>query len=38
MSKLADWIGVESAPLLDVEITAVSSIEGAEESSVGVCS
>jgi UDP-3-O-[3-hydroxymyristoyl] glucosamine N-acyltransferase len=33
MSKVADWIGV-SAPLLDVEITAVSNIEGADESSV----
>src|SRR5271170_6389636 len=33
MSKVADWIGV-SAPLLDVEITAVSNIEGAGESSV----
>ena len=28
MSKVADWIGV-SAPLLDVEITEVSNIEGA---------
>jgi len=33
MSKVADWIGV-GAPLLDVEITAVSNIEGAGESSV----
>jgi UDP-3-O-[3-hydroxymyristoyl] glucosamine N-acyltransferase len=33
MSKVADWIGV-SAPLLDVEINAVSNIEGAGESSV----
>jgi UDP-3-O-[3-hydroxymyristoyl] glucosamine N-acyltransferase len=33
MSKVADWIGV-SAPLLDVEITAVSNIEEAGESSV----
>jgi UDP-3-O-[3-hydroxymyristoyl] glucosamine N-acyltransferase len=33
MSKVADWIGV-SAPLLDVEIKAVSNIEGAGESSV----
>ena len=33
MSKVADWIGV-SAPLLDVEITEVSSIEAACESSV----
>jgi UDP-3-O-[3-hydroxymyristoyl] glucosamine N-acyltransferase len=33
MSKVADWIGV-SAPLLDVEITAVSNIEGAGENSV----
>ena len=33
MSKVADWIGV-SAPLLDVEITEVSSIEEAGASSV----
>src|SRR5580704_14174007 len=33
MSKVADWIGV-SAPLLDVEITEVSNIEGAGASSV----
>jgi UDP-3-O-[3-hydroxymyristoyl] glucosamine N-acyltransferase len=33
MSKVADWIGV-SAPLLDVEITEVSSIEAAGERSV----
>jgi UDP-3-O-[3-hydroxymyristoyl] glucosamine N-acyltransferase len=33
MSKVADWIGV-SAPLLDVEITEVSSIEGAGAGSV----
>ena len=33
MSKVADWIGV-SAPLLDVEITEVSSIEAAGASSV----
>lgn len=33
MSKVADWIGV-SAPLLDVEITDVSSIEGANQGSV----
>jgi UDP-3-O-[3-hydroxymyristoyl] glucosamine N-acyltransferase len=33
MSKVADWIGV-SAPLLDVEIKAVSNIEGANDSSV----
>jgi UDP-3-O-[3-hydroxymyristoyl] glucosamine N-acyltransferase len=33
MSKIADWVGV-SAPLLEVEITAVSSIEDAGESSV----
>jgi UDP-3-O-[3-hydroxymyristoyl] glucosamine N-acyltransferase len=33
MSKVADWIGV-SAPLLDVEITEVSSIEGASAGSV----
>ena len=33
MSKVADWIGV-SAPLLDVEIRAVSNIEGADENSV----
>jgi UDP-3-O-[3-hydroxymyristoyl] glucosamine N-acyltransferase len=33
MSKVADWIGV-SAPLLDVEITEVSSIEGAGANSV----
>ncbi len=33
MSKVADWIGV-SAPLLDVEITEVSSIEGAGPGSV----
>jgi UDP-3-O-[3-hydroxymyristoyl] glucosamine N-acyltransferase len=33
MSKIADWIGV-SAPLLDVEITEVSSIEGAHVHSV----
>jgi UDP-3-O-[3-hydroxymyristoyl] glucosamine N-acyltransferase len=33
MSKVADWIGV-SAPLLDVEIKAVSNIEGAGENSV----
>jgi UDP-3-O-[3-hydroxymyristoyl] glucosamine N-acyltransferase len=33
MSKVADWIGV-SAPLLDVEITEVSNIEGAGETSV----
>jgi UDP-3-O-[3-hydroxymyristoyl] glucosamine N-acyltransferase len=33
MSKVADWIGV-SAPLLDVEITEVSNIEGAGPASV----
>ena len=33
MSKVADWIGV-SAPLLDVEITEVSNIDGAGASSV----
>jgi len=33
MSKVADWIGV-GAPLLDVEIAEVSSIEGAGSSSV----
>ena len=33
MSKVADWIGV-SAPLLDVEITEVSNIDGAGVSSV----
>jgi UDP-3-O-[3-hydroxymyristoyl] glucosamine N-acyltransferase len=33
MSKVADWIGV-SAPLLDVEITEVSSIENAGAASV----
>ncbi|MGD0442620.1 MAG: UDP-3-O-(3-hydroxymyristoyl)glucosamine N-acyltransferase [Edaphobacter sp.] len=33
MSKVADWIGV-SAPLLDIEITEVSSIEGAGAGSV----
>jgi len=33
MSKIADWVGV-SAPLLEVEVEAVSSIEGAGESSV----
>ncbi len=33
MSKVADWIGV-SAPLLDVEIAGVSSIEEASETSV----
>jgi len=33
MSKIADWVGV-SAPLLEVEVEAVSSIEGASESSV----
>jgi UDP-3-O-[3-hydroxymyristoyl] glucosamine N-acyltransferase len=33
MSKVADWIGV-SAPLLDVEINAVSNIEGACENTV----
>lgn len=33
MSKVADWIGV-SAPSLDVEITSVSHLEGANESSV----
>ena len=33
MSKVADWIGV-SAPLLDVEITEVSSIEAAGPQSV----
>jgi UDP-3-O-[3-hydroxymyristoyl] glucosamine N-acyltransferase len=33
MSKVADWIGV-SAPLLDVEITAVTSIEEASGSSL----
>jgi UDP-3-O-[3-hydroxymyristoyl] glucosamine N-acyltransferase len=33
MSKVADWIGV-SAPLLDVEITEVSNIEGAGAGSV----
>jgi UDP-3-O-[3-hydroxymyristoyl] glucosamine N-acyltransferase len=33
MSKVADWIGL-SAPLLEVEVTAVSSIEDATESSV----
>ncbi len=33
MSKVADWIGV-SAPLLDVEIAEVSSIEGAGSGSV----
>jgi UDP-3-O-[3-hydroxymyristoyl] glucosamine N-acyltransferase len=33
MSRVADWIGV-SAPLLDVEITEVSNIEGAGASSV----
>jgi UDP-3-O-[3-hydroxymyristoyl] glucosamine N-acyltransferase len=33
MSQVAEWIGV-SAPLLDGEITGVSSIEGAGESSV----
>jgi len=33
MSKVADWIGV-SAPLLDVEITEVSNIEGAGPHSV----
>jgi UDP-3-O-[3-hydroxymyristoyl] glucosamine N-acyltransferase len=33
MSKVADWIGV-SAPLLDVEITEVSNIEGAGSGSV----
>jgi UDP-3-O-[3-hydroxymyristoyl] glucosamine N-acyltransferase len=33
MSKIADWVGV-SAPLLEVEVEAVSSIESASESSV----
>jgi UDP-3-O-[3-hydroxymyristoyl] glucosamine N-acyltransferase len=33
MSKVADWLGV-SAPLLDVEITEVSNIEGAGAGSV----
>jgi UDP-3-O-[3-hydroxymyristoyl] glucosamine N-acyltransferase len=33
MSKVADWIGV-SAPLVDVEITEVSNLEGARPSSV----
>ncbi len=33
MSKVADWIGV-GAPLLDVEITEVSSIEAAGAQSV----
>ncbi len=33
MGKVADWIGV-SAPLLDVEITEVSSIEEAGAGSV----
>jgi UDP-3-O-[3-hydroxymyristoyl] glucosamine N-acyltransferase len=33
MSKVADWIGV-SAPLLDVEITEVASLEGAGPQSV----
>ena len=33
MSKVADWVGV-SAPLLEVEVAEVSSIEGAQENSV----
>jgi UDP-3-O-[3-hydroxymyristoyl] glucosamine N-acyltransferase len=33
MSKVADWVGV-SAPLLEVEVAAVSSIEAARENSV----
>jgi UDP-3-O-[3-hydroxymyristoyl] glucosamine N-acyltransferase len=33
MSKVADWVGV-SAPLLEVEVAAVSSIEGAKENSL----